>query len=152
VTAKSPPSHTAADQLIAAASLTCMRKRARLVAVLMMLCLCGIQGIIMAAKEIALYGPDTNWLDVVWGITLALTIGWWAWLDGRLRGRPLLLIVQHAFFCAWPAVLPTYLIATRRWWGVGLLLFYFLLGIILAQLTMSLTFLYHGYAAWPYSP
>lgn len=50
-----------------------------------------------------------------------LAAQWCAW-DARRRGRPLLPIVQHVTLMGWGVMVPLYLIRTRRWRGVAVLL------------------------------
>lgn len=57
-----------------------------------------------------------------WAFALlfASLITFWASIDAKLRGQPMLHIVQALFLFTWPLAALVYLVATRRWRGLGL--------------------------------
>lgn len=125
-----------------------MRRTARTVAALLFLAWCGIAALIAAGKGLEIYPRVTLWLDATSTVAIALSLGWWASLDARIRGRSLPLILQHAIVLIWPVVVPCYVLCTRRWRGLGYLLLFFVLALIIHQLTVSLTYWYHGYSVF----
>ncbi len=59
-------------------------------------------------------------LYYLFGITMAGCAAWWAVLDARDRGKPILHILQLLVLVFWPIAVPIYLIATRGFRGLGL--------------------------------
>lgn len=73
-----------------------------------------LQGISQSA------GTQSNLMWLLSSVLYASAATHWALLDSRLRGRPMLRISQELYFFSWPIAALFYLIATRKWRGLGL--------------------------------
>jgi len=58
--------------------------------------------------------------DLVFSVAMAIVIGWWAIADARYRGRPIPLLSRVWFFLLTGLVVPVYVINSRGWRGLGL--------------------------------
>jgi hypothetical protein len=63
--------------------------------------------------------PEPTATDLLLSLSLAVSMGWWAIVDARLRNRPIPMSARAWFvLLAW-IVVPIFVIWSRRWRGVG---------------------------------
>lgn len=55
-------------------------------------------------------------------LLMATFAAYWCVVDARMRTRPMIPAVHVVLFCLWPLAVPIYLIVSRRWRGIGLIL------------------------------
>src|SRR5262249_25156951 len=93
--------------------------------------------------------PERQASDLLIRVSLALVLGIWATTDARRRKKPIPLSSQFWFFILSPIVVPGYVIVTRGWKGVILVLFHTVAGCTTAILAMPLAgWLYFGDDWW----
>lgn len=64
--------------------------------------------------------------DLMLPLALAITLGCWAVVDSKRRGRPIPLLARQWFVLLAGVVVPGYVIWSRRWRGVGLVILHVL--------------------------
>jgi hypothetical protein len=67
-----------------------------------------------------LYGDMQSELDLLMPLGIAITLWWWAVCDSKDRGRPIPILARQWFFVGAPVLVPAYVIWSRRWRGLGL--------------------------------
>jgi hypothetical protein len=60
--------------------------------------------------------------DALFGTALAVFVTMACVTDSAVLGRPIAFEVRLPFAITWPAALPIYLLLSRGWWGVAVLL------------------------------
>lgn len=61
-------------------------------------------------------------LDLLVPLAITLPLAWWAIGDSRARGQPIPLLSRQWFLLAGTALVPAYVVWSRGWRGVGLVL------------------------------
>ena len=79
---------------------------------------------------------ETSALDYFVPFALAIALGWWAVVDAKRRRRPIPMFAQPWFILLAMILVPTYIIWSRRWRGVGYLALHAALWYALATATM----------------
>ncbi len=75
-------------------------------------------------------------LDLMFPFILAGLLCWWAVIDARRRGRPIPLLARPWFFLGAAAMVPGYIVWSRRWRGAGWIVLHAVLWMVLASAVM----------------
>jgi hypothetical protein len=93
-----------------------------------------VLAVIWGARSVKYGGPSA--LDLLVPVALAITLGWWAIADAKLRGYDIPLFVQPWFLLLAGLVVPAYVLWSRKWRGVGWLILHAALWYAIATIAL----------------
>lgn len=115
------------------------RKRLRGIVLLCFYLLVAANGALQASP------PHTAMIGILLALAMASAVTYLCIVDSRIVGRPIVQSVHWIMFVTWPVAAPIYLIYSRRWRGVALLLLHVIGLVVVANVAFSLAwYLVHG--------
>ena len=84
------------------------------------------------------FAPQEAASDILYAFALAVFVTMAGVADSAMLGRPIAFEVRFPFAITWPAALPIYLLRSRGWWGVVVVLA--ILGLVIGTSFVSAAF------------